>query len=555
MIQNGLFEAAWKEGYDFFERVYIPELDKSTKRKVNKNNEFFVPSQSGHYRYALDQNIKLDKRYGSWRQGAEEFGFQNSLGHHIRDEYWNEDTTKAKYQQKPAVWFLDIETRVGQNSTGFPIPELASEEISMFQILDTKTNVMFLLGIKDWKHQERYLKYGDNAKYEGEHEEISLPFEVRYLNCENEHKLIQTFLALYKRLDPLLLLAWNGRGFDYPYIHNRMKNLGMDVNQLSNYGSVKYSESEFQGRKEFRLDVDGHFWMDLLEVYQKFDFGNHENYALDTIAFDELEDRKVEHDEYIGFDAFYTGDYNIPDSPTEDQKRMLVYQEAVKGNLEEMKELGHSEFVWYGLKDTWLLKRIDDKRKFVDTMLLISTMTGTQLVDALGTVKIWSQYLSNLLMNQNLVMPKKQEHPQPHVVGGYVQEPIKGKHEWVMSVDVNSMYPLLGMVSFNMSPETYVEPHNVPTELQDVIRRYYNSQDEDKIINLPKETKEVVTGLLQKYNMGLGINGVCFKNDEEGIIPKKVRDIYLSRKDKQRLLKRNQSIQIKIEEILRQRGA
>lgn len=51
---------------------------------------------------------------------------------------------------------------------------------------------------------------------------------------------------------------------------------------------------------------------------------------------------------------------------------MLVYQEAVKGNTEEVKELSHSEFVWYGLKDTWLLKRLDDKRKLVDTMLLIS---------------------------------------------------------------------------------------------------------------------------------------------------------------------------------------
>jgi DNA polymerase elongation subunit (family B) len=122
-----------------------------------------------------------------------------------------------------------------------------------------------------------------------------------------------------------------------------------------------------------------------------------------------------------------------------------------------------------------------------------------------------------------------------------------------MSVDVNSMYPLLGMVSFNMSPETYIEPHLVPAELQDVLRKYYNSQDETSIINLSKDIKEVVTSLLQKYNIGLGINGACFKNDHVGIIPKTVRNIYLSRKDKQKLLKKNQSIQIKIDEILRHR--
>lgn len=548
------FEAAWKEGYDNYERAYNTELQKSVKRKINKNCEFFVPSQNGLYHYALDQSIKLDKRFGSWKQGSEEFGFQNPIAHHVRDEYWDEDVSKAKYNQNPNIWFIDIETRVGQHSTGFPVPEKALEEISMFQILDTNSNTMFLLGTKEWKHQERYLKYGDNAKYEGEHEEIKLPFEVKYLNCQNEVKLIQTFLALYKKLDPLLLLAWSGLGFDYPYIHNRMKNLGMDVKQLSNYGGVKYSQHEFQGKMEFKVNTDGHFWMDLEEIYKKFDFGNHEDYKLDTIAYDELEDRKVNHDEYIGFDAFYTGDYTIPDNPSEDQTRMLVYQEAIKGNTEEMKELGHSEFVWYGLKDTWLLKRIDDKRKFTDTMLLISTMTGTQLEDTLGTVRIWSQYLSNLLYKDNLIMPKKQEHPQPHVVGGYVQDPIKGKHEWVMSVDVNSMYPLLGMVSFNMSPETYIEPHEVPSELQDVLRKYYNSQDETRIIDLSKDVKDIVTSLLQKYNIALGINGACFRREKEGIIPKTVRDIYLSRKDKQKLLKKSQSIQIKVQEILRKRG-
>lgn len=549
-----LFEAQWREGYENFERVYDKSSGKSLKRKIDKMAEYFVPMATGNYTYSLDKSIKLDKRYGTWKQGSEEFGFSDQISHHIRDEYWDVDANKAKYNKEIGIFFIDIETRTGQNSEGFPVPELALEEISMFQILCTRTNTMYLLGVKDWKHQERYLKYGDNARYSDVNELAEpLPFDVKYLNCQNEDKLIDTFLALYKHLDPLLLLAWNGSGFDYPYIYNRMKRLGKDVNLLSNYGKCHYKESEFQGRKEFDVRVDGHFWLDMLDVYKKFDFQNHQNYQLDTIAYNELKDRKVNHDEYSAFDDFYTGKYNIPDNPTEDQKRMLVYQEAVKGNTEEVKELSHSEFVWYGLKDTWLLKRLDDKRKLVDTMLLISQMSGTQINDTLGTVKVWGSYLSNLLMLDNMVLPKREDHQRPQITGGFVREPKRGKHGWTMSVDINSMYPLLSMVSFNMSPETFVEPHNIPVELRELLNKYYNTQDEEKIINLDPSIKSEVTRLLHKHNLSLGINGQVFNRSEEGIIPRTVRDIYNTRKGTQRKLRAEQQLRIDIREELNKR--
>lgn len=606
------FEATWREGWETYERVFDTILNRSVKRIIDKRAEFFVPSSMGNYRSVLDNNLRLDKRFGTYKQGSSEFGFQGAAQHHIRDSYWNEDNSKSKYNTDIAIWYIDIETRSGvafehyypvnhkvelkkpdgsieittagdvrerfkdltprgyqilengeyssfSNSRlmkrigGFPEPDLANEEISMFQILCTKTNTMFLLGTKEWVHMDRYLKYGDNARYAGEHEEIELPFEVRYLNCGDEIKLIEAFLALYERLDPLLLLAWNGCGFDYPYIFNRMKKLGLDTDKLSNYNGCSYREGEFQGRKEFTVKPDGHFWMDLKEIYIKFDFGNHADYTLDTIAYDELKDRKVDHDEYITFDDFYTGNYNKPDNPTEDQKRMLVYKAACESNDSEVRDLGYSEFVWYGLKDTWLLKRIDDKRKFTDAMLMISSMTGTELSDSLGTVRIWSQYLSNLLMKRNLVLPPKEEHPTPQVVGGYVADPVKGKHEWVMSVDVNSMYPLLGMVGSNMSPETYIQPHDVPAELQDYIRMYYNTQDETNILELDTNIKESVSELLRKYNISLGINGACFSQKEVGIVPQTVKDIYLNRKEAQKKLRALQSKQIAVEDAIRKK--
>ena len=39
--------------------------------------------------------------------------------------------------------------------------------------------------------------------------------------------------------------------------------------------------------------------------------------------------------------------------------------------------------------------------------------------------------------------------------GAYVKEPQVGQHKWVMSFDLNSLYPHL-IMQYNMSPETLV---------------------------------------------------------------------------------------------------
>ncbi|TXG81016.1 MAG: hypothetical protein E6R13_07155, partial [Spirochaetes bacterium] len=447
-----LFESAWQEDWEFYERVLNTETNKSEKRKIDKQHEFFVPKTTGLYSYMLDDTVKLDKQYGSSKAGRDKFGLSSPIEHHIRDEYWNEDSSKVLYNTNPRIWYIDIETRVGlsykypttnkkvkirienkeqettvdklreifydnskyksfeyfneienkweslqlarfmERNSGFPVPEKALEEISMFQILDNTDNIMYLFGTKDWKYQDLYLKYGDSAKFLKEHQQESeLPFEVKYVNCGNEISLIKTFMKLIKDKDPLILLAWNGSGFDYPYIHNRVKNLGLDVTELSNYGSVSYSEREFKGLKEFKVDVKGHYWLDLKDIYKKFVFKNHSNYSLNTISYETLGDTKVQHSEYSKFDDFYTGVYNRPTNPTDEQLKMQIYHDSLEDK--DTTDLSHSEFVWYGLKDTWLLKRINERMKLTDVMIDMIKRTGTQLPDTLGTVRMWGQYL------------------------------------------------------------------------------------------------------------------------------------------------------------------
>ena len=215
-----LFEATWRDDFNFFERYYDTESKTSKKEKINLQYEWFEESSFGTYSFILNNDIKLIKKEGRFKNSSEKYGFLDPMYRNIRDNYWNKDA----YNLDPNIWYLDIETRVGTCSTGFPVPEKAAEPISLMQFFDTSKNIMIVLGLRDWVHEKDY----------------KFDFEVKYFKCKNETHLLETFIELFKKLDPLIIYAWNGKGFDFPYIHNRMLNLGMDPNLLSNYGKIKY---------------------------------------------------------------------------------------------------------------------------------------------------------------------------------------------------------------------------------------------------------------------------------------------------------------------------
>jgi DNA polymerase elongation subunit (family B) len=530
-----LFESTWRDGFNFYERYYDESLGRSQKKRIDLPYEWYEPSSRGLYTYILDETLTLEKKQGNAKQGREHYGFLDPMYRNIRDNYWNQN----KYQNKPRIWYLDIETRVGTCSTGFPVPERAAEPISLMQFYDSKEEVMIVLGLREWKHQHKY----------------KFDYTVKYVQCNNEIHLIETFLNIFAKLDPLVIYAWNASGFDFPYIYNRMRNLGMDTGRLSNYGKVTYSEGEFQGRTEFKFNSDGHFFIDLMDVYKKFTFHPMPSYSLDSVASHELGETKVQHTEYAGFDDFYTGKYIIPDNPTEEQANSDIYKAAVAGDWDEVRELAHSEFVYYGATDTYLIRRIDEAQNFTVLMGMIAEKMGVQLGDAMGTVKPWSQYILNKSMLSKQVMPMRQEFPDPHVVGGYVRDPNRGKHKWVVSIDVNSMYPLLGMVGFNMSPETYIAKYKLPDNLRDIVLQYFNDQNEEARLNLKPEIWETTTALLKEHNLALGINGAVFSKNKLGMVPEMVQDIYDSRKKAKKTMFKYEQRKILIEKLLKEKHA
>lgn len=530
-----LFESTWKEGYECYERYFDTQLNRSIKKRIDIPCEWYEPSSRGNYTYILDDTIRLEKKQGRSKDGRGQYGFLEPMYRNIRDNYWGNEA----FNNEPRIWYLDIETRVGTASTGFPVAEKALEPISLMQFYDNKEKVMFILGLRDWVHQDSY----------------EFEYEVKYVKCRNEIHMLEVYLGLFAKLDPLIIYAWNGGGFDFPYIYNRMKNLGMDTSLLSNHGKAKLQTNEFMGKMDFKFNTDGHYYIDMMDVFKKFTFAPVPNYSLDTIAEIVLKKKKVSHTEYAGFDDFYTGKYIIPEKPTEEQLASPIYKAAIAGDWDEVRELAHSEFVYYGGTDTYLITEIDNSKNFTVLMCMIAQKMGVTLGDAMGTVKPWAQYISNKSILNRQVMPAKTDNDDPHVCGGFVRPPNRGKHKWVLSADVNSMYPLLGMVGFNMSPETFIPKSSLPDDMRDIILAFWNcyNVDNDEVWEISDEVMERTTELLTKHNLSMAANGAVFTKENLGMIPMMVQQIYDSRKQAKKTQFKYEKRKVLISEILKER--
>ena len=138
-----LFEATYKEGFDYYERYHCTESNKSFISKIESKNEYYVPDSRGMYSYLLDDEIKLSKRYSRCAENISYGKLQPDMVH-IRDKYWNKE--KSNYNYNARRWYIDIET------TAFDKIDVESvkEELVLIQIFDSVLNTMIILGSREW---------------------------------------------------------------------------------------------------------------------------------------------------------------------------------------------------------------------------------------------------------------------------------------------------------------------------------------------------------------------------------------------------------------------
>ena len=146
---------------------------------------------------------------------------------------------------------------------------------------------------------------------------------------------------------------------------------------------------------------------------------------MDYIAQIELGQKKLDHSEFDTFKDFYRGNWK--------------------------------KFVDYNIIDVELVDRLEDKMKLIELALTMAYTAKVNYIDVMFQVRTWDTIIYNYLKKRNIVIPpKNRTDKSDKYAGAYVKEPVPGKYDWVVSFDLNSLYPHL-IMQYNISPETLME--------------------------------------------------------------------------------------------------
>lgn len=433
----------------FYPTLFVPTSKKTKYKTLTGDNVDSV--KPGTVRECREFVKKYD--------GVENFKIFGNTGYiyqYISDMY-SEDEIKFDIS-KIKLSTLDIEVK---SENGFPDVESAAEEILLITIQDYTTKQIRTWGQGPFNNKQQ---------------------NVIYRQFDSEYALLNDFINWWMIEDntPEVLTGWNIELYDIPYLSRRLERvLGEKLmKRLSPWGLVTEDEIYIAGRKHISYDVGGITQLDYLNLYKKFTYTNQESYRLDYIASVELGQKKLDHSEFDTFKDFYTH--------------------------------GWQKFVEYNIIDVELVDRLEDKMKLIELAITMAYDAKVNYADVFYQVRMWDTIIYNYLKKRNIVIPPKERSDKDSkYAGAYVKEPIPGKYDWVVSFDLNSLYPHL-IMQYNISPET----------LQDT---RHPSATVDKILN------EELTFEMYKDN-AVCANGAMYRKDVRGFLPELMELIYDERK-------------------------
>jgi len=459
---------------------YTPTLfvqsDKKSKYKTLDGKRVSPVPQNG---------IKDARDFVKQYDGVDNFhiyGNTNFPYCYIGDEY----PDKIDYGPNQIV-VANIDIEVGSES-GFPYPESAAEPIIAIS-----------------------MKIGDKMWALG-CEDFDSPAHVEYVQCEDEVDLIERFLEIWKSNYPDIVTGWNVEFFDIPYLINRIENVcGLKTaKKLSPWGMIHTRlVPTLGGKEQLSGTLSGISTLDYLKMYRKFTYTNQESYRLDYIASVEIGEQKLSYDEYDSLHQLY------------------------KQNFQK--------FIEYNIRDVELVDRIDAKMKLIDMVLALAYTAKVNFNDVFSQVRMWDTMIYNHLREKNIVIPPKgKEDKNARYVGAYVKDPIIGMHDWIVSFDLNSLYPHL-IMQYNISPETLVSREDAPREVVqecDLGGRKTISSIRHII------EKEFDTSALQDNELTVTPNFQFFSREVRGFLPEMMDDLYSKRvESKRKMIESQQNLQ------------
>ena len=452
MVGDQFLVRGYEDGKHFMTREkFTPTLFVTANKKTN------YKTLSGEYVDAIKPGFVREcrefiKKYEGV-DGFKVYGNERYIYQYISDKY---PQSEIKFDiSKIKLFTIDIEVA---SENGFPDVENAAEEVLLITIQDYTTKEIITWGQGPFK-----LNKGN----------------LYYKRFNNEYDLLNDFINWWMENTPEVITGWNSKLYDIPYIVRRLDRvLGEKLmKRLSPWGLVTEQEIFVTGRKQISYDIGGISQLDYLDLYKKFTYTNQESYRLDHIASVELGQKKLDHSEFDTFKDFYTK--------------------------------GWQKFVEYNIVDVELVDRLEDKMKLIELALTMAYDAKVNYEDVFYQVRMWDTIIFNYLKERNIVIPPKERSGKDSkYAGAYVKEPIPGKYDWVVSFDLNSLYPHL-IMQYNISPETLLEEKHPNVTV-------------DKILN------QDITFELYK-DKAVCANGAMFRKDVRGFLPELMEKIYKDR--------------------------
>lgn len=311
-----------------------------------------------------------------------------------------------------------------------------------------------------------------------------------FLKCDSEAELLRRFVKTFQNLDCDVLTGWNTEFFDIPYLVNRCNMLlGEEVTKRLSPWEVITPYTVRKLNKEIpSYSLLGIACLDYYNVYQKFCLDPRDSYKLDYIAQTELGENKIDYSEYR--------------------------------NLNELWEKNPQKYIEYNIHDAELVLKIDKACGYFDQIFAIAYDAGVNYNDTLGSVMLWDTIIHNYLMDNNTVIPcnDRPGKKDRQNVGGFVKDPQVGMHEWVISFDLNSLYPSL-IQQYNISPDTRVKQVDDPKLLEMRMRASIDSFLD----------KKVDLEYLKEVGLTMTPNGEFYKKDKEGFLNTLMANMYKDR--------------------------
>ena len=131
-----------------------------------------------------------------------------------------------------------------------------------------------------------------------------------------------------------------------------------------------------------------------------------------------------------------------------------------EGTLQDLYETDIDKYIEYNLNDVIIVKKLDDKLKFIDLARGICHVGRVPYEDVYHSSRYLEGAILVYLKNIEVVAPNKDLDAREKMnrssddkfTGAYVKEPKAGKYNWVFDLDLTSMYPST-IMTLNISPE------------------------------------------------------------------------------------------------------